>query len=72
LSVPDYQTVMLPILEVIADGNEHQIRDVARMVADRLYPLHEHMRRIFPSPGLLAGLALHAPVPGPLPLAPSI
>jgi hypothetical protein len=42
------------------------------MVADRLYPLHEHMRRIFPSPGLLAGLALHAPVPGPLPLAPSI
>lgn len=34
MSIPDYQTLMLPLLRVIADGAEHPFRDVVETLAN--------------------------------------
>lgn len=34
MPIPDYQECMLPVLDAIADGAEHHIRDVTKVVAD--------------------------------------
>ncbi len=31
--IPDYQTLMLPILKIVSDGNEHQYRDLIEKLA---------------------------------------
>lgn len=36
MSMPDYQECMLPVLEVIADGQDRPIREIVQAVADRL------------------------------------
>jgi restriction system protein len=36
VAVPDYQSLMLPVLHAIADGKEHRVADVRRVLADRL------------------------------------
>jgi restriction endonuclease Mrr len=35
MPVPDYQECMLPVLELLADGQNHRLRDLANGVADR-------------------------------------
>lgn len=35
MNIPDYQTLMLPLLEALADGGEHLVRDVREKVAAR-------------------------------------
>src|ERR1700733_13866222 len=37
MPVPDFQTLMLPALEVFADGEEHTGREVRERVADTLH-----------------------------------
>jgi restriction system protein len=34
MAIPDYQTVMLPLLQILSDGNEHHIGEVVDSVAD--------------------------------------
>jgi len=34
VAIPDYQTVMLPLLELTADGKEHRIREAVSALAD--------------------------------------
>ncbi len=34
MAIPDYQTVMLPLLKLTSDGKEHQIRDAINLLAD--------------------------------------
>jgi restriction system protein len=36
MAIPDYQTLMLPVLEFAADGLEHPLREAVSVVADRL------------------------------------
>jgi restriction system protein len=36
MAVPDYQSLMLPLLKVLEDGAEHQVRDVREQVAKAL------------------------------------
>jgi restriction endonuclease Mrr len=33
VTIPDYETLMLPLLESIADGAEHRLRDVTQRLA---------------------------------------
>ena len=35
MPIPDYQSVMLPLLNVAADGKEHHIRDAINTLADQ-------------------------------------
>lgn len=35
MTIPDYQTLMLPLLELAADGREHRTRDVLEPLAMR-------------------------------------
>jgi restriction system protein len=36
MSLPDYQWLMLPLLEALADGREHDVRDLRDRIAQRL------------------------------------
>ena len=33
MTIPDYQTLMLPVLKIASDGNEHRISDVVDTLA---------------------------------------
>lgn len=35
MPLPDYQSMMLPLMQIAADGKEHQLRDVIDRLADR-------------------------------------
>ena len=44
MPIPDFQTIMLPILEFAADGQEHSIRDAREALAQR-FRLREQERK---------------------------
>ncbi len=35
MPIPDYESLMLPVLKVAADGNEHRVRDVVSQIANQ-------------------------------------
>jgi restriction system protein len=35
MAIPDYQTLMLPLMNVAADGKEHQTRETIKLLADQ-------------------------------------
>ena len=35
MAIPDYQSLMLPLLEILGDNQEHKIRDIRSQLADR-------------------------------------
>lgn len=35
MAIPDYQSLMLPLLEMLGDNQEHKIRDIRNQLADR-------------------------------------
>ncbi len=49
MSVPDYQTLMLPVLQVARDGNEHTITDVVQILADSFHLTAEDRSELLPS-----------------------
>lgn len=34
MAIPDYETVMRPLLDVCADGKDHRVRDLAEVLAE--------------------------------------
>ena len=46
MSLPDYQTLMLPLLRFAADGNEHAVREAVEVLAEefQLTPAERHER----------------------------
>jgi restriction system protein len=36
VTVPDYESMMLPLLRAVEDGQPHRVRDLVRVVADAL------------------------------------
>jgi restriction system protein len=44
MAIPDYQTVMLPLLNLAADGEEHRLRDAVEVLADH-FDLREDERK---------------------------
>jgi len=49
MAIPDYQTLMLPILKVAGDGQEHRIGDVVNQLARDFGLTEEEQRQILPS-----------------------
>ncbi len=49
MTVPDYQTLMLPVLQVARDGNEHTISDVVQILADSFQLSTEDRNELLPS-----------------------
>src|SRR3954462_8017818 len=49
MPVPDFQTLMLPLLEALADGRERLIREVTASLADRFQLTDEERQEKLPS-----------------------
>lgn len=49
MSIPDYQTVMLPLLEALSDGTEHLLRELVGQISDRFRLTEEERQRLLPS-----------------------
>lgn len=49
MAIPDYQTIMLPLLKIAEDKQEHSIREAIDYIAN-LFKLNEHERKeVLPS-----------------------
>lgn len=49
MPIPDYETLMLPLLELAADGNEHSMRDARDWLASRFGLTEEEQNALLPS-----------------------
>jgi len=49
MAIPDYQAVMLPLLEAISDGGDHIMRDVTSVISDRFALSDEERAKMLPS-----------------------
>jgi restriction system protein len=49
MAIPDYQTLMLPVLKVAGDGQEHRIGDVVNQLAIEFGLTEEEKQQILPS-----------------------
>lgn len=51
MPIPDFQTLMLPLLETLADGKEWRMRDVTDALANRFQLSPEERKEMLPSGG---------------------
>jgi restriction system protein len=49
MAIPDYQTVMLPLLKLTSDGKEHQIRETVNALADQFKLTESERKELLPS-----------------------
>ncbi len=49
MAIPDYQTLMLPVLRALGDGKERHIRDVIESLADEFSRTNEERNVVLPS-----------------------
>jgi restriction system protein len=49
MPIPDFQSVMLPLLEALADGQQRAMRDVTASLADRFDLTPEERQQLLPS-----------------------
>lgn len=49
MSIPDFQTLMLPLLKVVADGREYRLRDVVELLAREFQLTDEERQQLLPS-----------------------
>ena len=49
MPIPDYQTLMLPVLKISEDGNTYKFRDVIESLADQFSLTDEERRELLPS-----------------------
>lgn len=49
MTIPDYRTVMLPLLQLAADGKEHRLRDDIEKLADHFSLSEEERKQLLPS-----------------------
>jgi hypothetical protein len=49
MPIPDYQTLMLPLLKAVVDGNEHRIGDVTQQLAQEFHLTSEERQQLLPS-----------------------
>ncbi len=49
MPIPDFQTIMLPLLRVMADGQEHSIRDMVSCLAKEFELTEEELSELIPS-----------------------
>jgi len=53
MAIPDYQSVMLPLLKLTSDGNEHRFRDAISALADEFGITAAERKETLPSGGLI-------------------
>src|SRR5829696_9029331 len=51
MAIPDYQSVMLPLLRYAADGQEHSVREAIEALADEFHLTDEERKELLPSGG---------------------
>ena len=49
MAIPDYRTVMLPLLNLAADGEEHRLRDAVEVLADHFDLREDERKELLPS-----------------------
>jgi restriction system protein len=49
MTIPDYQTVMLPLLRFAADGQEHSLREAIEKLADHFDLSDDERKALLPS-----------------------
>lgn len=49
MAIPDFQMVMLPLLQVVADDHEHEFSDVVSELARHFHLTEEEQRELLPS-----------------------
>ncbi|MDO8310386.1 MAG: winged helix-turn-helix domain-containing protein, partial [Sideroxyarcus sp.] len=49
MAIPDFQTLMLPLLKVVADGREYRLRDVLELLAKEFQVTDEERQHLLPS-----------------------
>ena len=49
MAIPDFQTLMLPLLKVVADGREYRLRDAVELLADEFHLTDEERQQMLPS-----------------------
>jgi restriction system protein len=49
LAIPDYQSLMLPVLKLAGDGNEHRLADVVDSLASQLKLTEAEREELLPS-----------------------
>jgi len=47
--IPDYQTLMLPLLKIISDGSEHKFNDIVEALANDFNLTEEERKELLPS-----------------------
>ena len=47
--IPDFQTIMLPLMETLSDGGEHSLRDTIDLLAKRFALSESELRNLLPS-----------------------
>jgi restriction system protein len=51
MTIPDYQTVMLPLLRLAGDGQEHSVREAIETLADNFDLSEDERKELLPSGG---------------------
>ncbi|NUS38764.1 MAG: restriction endonuclease [Lysobacter sp.] len=49
MTIPDYQTLMLPVLRATSDGDEHQMKEIISLLIDRYDMTEEEKTQLLPS-----------------------
>src|SRR5206468_11203919 len=49
MPIPDYQTIMLPLLRYTSDGREHSLREAIETLGQELHLSDEELRALLPS-----------------------
>lgn len=49
MSIPDFQTLMLPVLKSVEDGHEHLFRDIVEMLAKQFGLTETERKQLLPS-----------------------
>ncbi|NLR80199.1 restriction endonuclease [Chitinophaga eiseniae] len=49
MMIPDFQTIMLPLLQILSDGNEYLLRDVINKICDQFHLTEEEKIELLPS-----------------------
>nr|MBP9549801.1 winged helix-turn-helix domain-containing protein [Chitinophagales bacterium] len=49
MPIPDYQTIMLPLLVKVADGREYKVRDLIEQLAESFNLTDEERKEMLPS-----------------------
>lgn len=47
--IPDYQTLMLPLLELLSDRKEHELQDLIKILSDKFNLTEEERNELLPS-----------------------